>query len=44
MCFEFGYLGEIDFIFETNLGFESGDQMGSCDEKKDLKNLMQVYH
>ncbi len=30
----FDYLGKIDFIFETNLGCESGMQMGSFDEKK----------
>jgi hypothetical protein len=22
------YVGELDFIFETNLGYESGDQVG----------------
>jgi hypothetical protein len=28
------YLGEFEFIFETVLDNESGDQMGSFDEKK----------
>jgi hypothetical protein len=28
------YLGEFKFIFETILDNESGDQMGSFDEKK----------
>ncbi len=28
------YLGEFEFIFETILDYESGDQMGSFDEKK----------
>jgi hypothetical protein len=29
-----GYLGEFEFIFETILDYESGDQMGSFDAKK----------
>ncbi len=29
----FEYLGEFDFIFETNLGYESGDWVGAFDEK-----------
>ncbi len=28
------YLGEFEFIFETILDYESGDQMGSFDETK----------
>jgi hypothetical protein len=28
------YLCEFEFIFETILGYESGDQMGSFDAKK----------
>ncbi len=28
------YLGEFEFIFETILDYESGDQMGSFDKKK----------
>jgi hypothetical protein len=28
------YLGEFKFIFKTILDYESGDQMGSFDEKK----------
>ncbi len=40
----FEYLGEFDFIFKTNLGYESGDQVGAFDEKKpEVKNLVQVY-
>ncbi len=32
------------FKFETNLGYESGDQVGAFDEKKtEVKNLVQVY-
>ncbi len=31
---QFEHLGEFDFIFETNLGYESGDQIGAVDEKK----------
>jgi hypothetical protein len=31
-------------ILETNLGYESGDQVGAFDEKKtEIKNLVQVY-
>jgi hypothetical protein len=33
MSFEFEYIGEIDFIFKKNLGYESEDQVGSLDEK-----------
>ncbi len=41
---EFEYLGEVDFIFETNLGYELRDQVGAFDEKKtEVKNLVQVY-
>ncbi len=34
---------EIGFIFLANSGFESGDQMGTFDERPEVKNLMQVY-
>jgi hypothetical protein len=30
----FEYLGEFEFIFETILDYESGDQMGSFEAKK----------
>jgi hypothetical protein len=30
---KFEYLGEFDFIFETNLGYETGDPVGAFDEK-----------
>ncbi len=31
---QFEYLDKFDFIFETNLGYESGDRVGAFDEKK----------
>jgi hypothetical protein len=37
------YPGELEFIFETILDYESGDQMGSFDAKKNRhrkSNLM----
>ncbi len=35
------YLGEFEFIFETILDYEPGDQMGSFDAKKTaIENLM----
>ncbi len=35
------HLDEFEFIFETILDYESGDQMGSFDEKKTaIENLM----
>jgi hypothetical protein len=34
------YLGKFKFIFKTILDYESGDQMGSFDAKKAIKNLM----
>jgi hypothetical protein len=35
------YLGEFEFIFETVLDYESGDQMGTSDFKKNaIENLM----
>ena len=38
------YLSEFEFIFETNLDYESGDQMGSFDAKKTtVENLMLGY-
>jgi hypothetical protein len=33
MSFKFKYLGEIEFKFENNSGYESGDQMSMFDEK-----------
>jgi hypothetical protein len=33
----FEYLGEFDLIFETNLGFESGNRVGDFDEKNRSK-------
>jgi hypothetical protein len=30
-------------FFKTNLGYESGDQVGVFDEKTEVKNLVQVY-
>jgi hypothetical protein len=41
--FECEYLGQCEFILKTNLGYKSGDQAGACDEKKDFKNLLEVY-
>jgi hypothetical protein len=34
MTYLIEYLGEFEFIFETILDYESGDQMGSFDAKK----------
>jgi hypothetical protein len=34
------YLSEFEFIFETILDYESGDQMGSLNAKKAIENLM----
>ncbi len=34
MTYLIEYLGEFEFIFETVLGFVSGDQMGSFEAKK----------
>ncbi len=33
------YLGKFEFIFETILDYESGDQMGSFDAKKTLSKF-----
>jgi hypothetical protein len=33
----FKYLSKFNFIFETNLGYESGDQMGVVDEQNRSK-------
>ncbi len=33
----FEYLGEFDFIFKTQLGHESGDQVGAFDQKNRSK-------
>ncbi len=36
--------GKSTFIFEMNLGHESGDQVGSYDKNPlEVKNIMQVY-
>ncbi len=34
MTYLIEYLGEFEFIFETVLGYVSGDQMGSFEAKK----------
>ncbi len=34
MTYFIEYLGEFEFIFETVLGYVSGDQMGSFEAKK----------
>jgi hypothetical protein len=44
-----GYLAEFEFIFETILYYESGDQMGSFDAKKPLSKIsclgtFKTYH
>jgi hypothetical protein len=36
---KFEYLGEFDFIFETNLGYESGNRVGAFDEKKQKSKI-----
>jgi hypothetical protein len=38
----FEYLGKFNFIFKTNLGCKSGDQVGAFDEEKktEVKNLV----
>ncbi len=33
----FAYLGELDFIFKKNLGYESRDQVDAFDEKNRIK-------
>jgi hypothetical protein len=35
----FEYLGEFDFVFETNLGCESGDQVDTFDEKNQKSKI-----
>jgi hypothetical protein len=35
----FDYLGKFDFIFKTNLGSESGDQVGAFYEKKQKQKI-----
>ncbi len=43
MIIKLKHLGEIDFIFKTNLGCGSVDQVGSFEAKKlEAKNLMEV--
>jgi hypothetical protein len=34
ISFKLDYLGGINITFKTNSGYESGDQVGSFDEKK----------
>jgi hypothetical protein len=34
---------QIDFLFLTNLDYESGDHVGTFDEKPEFKNHLQVY-
>jgi hypothetical protein len=43
MSFKLECIDEIDFIFKKNLEYESGDQVGSLDEKAKVKNIMHVY-
>ncbi len=44
MSFKFEYLGKIDVIFSSDLGYESAGQVGSFYEKKNgAQILMQVY-
>ncbi len=43
MSFEFEYPGEFDFISKNNLDLESRDKVGTFNEKRDFKCLMQVY-
>jgi hypothetical protein len=33
MSFKYEYFCKIDFLLETNLGYKSGDRVGSFDEK-----------
>ncbi len=46
MTFEFEYLGEFEFIFENNLGYESWHQEGAFDGEieTEVGNLVQVQH
>ncbi len=39
MTYLIEYLGEFEFIFETILDYESGDQMGSFDAKKPTSKI-----
>ncbi len=44
MTFRFEYPGKLTSILKQNLGSESGDQVGSVDEKKtEVEHLVQVY-
>ncbi len=44
MCSEFEYRGKFEFLYETNLEYESGSQVGSFDKKKPaVKNLIHEY-
>jgi hypothetical protein len=38
------YLGEFEFIFETVLGYVSGDQMDSFEEKKNVVENLTLGH
>jgi hypothetical protein len=38
----FQYVTQIDFLFSTNLEYESGDHVGTFDEKTRVQNHMQV--
>jgi hypothetical protein len=38
----FDHLGGIDLLFETTLGYEPEDHVGSFDEKTEAENLMPV--
>jgi hypothetical protein len=39
MIYLIEYLGKFEFIFETILDYESGDQMGTFDAKKLPSNI-----
>jgi hypothetical protein len=38
------YMGEFEFIFETILDYELGDQMGSFDAKKNATENLMLGH
>ncbi len=40
MTYLIEYLGEFEFIFETVLGYVSGDQMGSFEAKKTESKIL----
>jgi hypothetical protein len=42
----FDYLDEIDIVYSTstNLGYVSGDQVGTFHEKAEVENVQQMQH